>query len=49
VDRSPDRAILLTHYDLVTPYYHRHKYDGTITNNIVYPLTRSHYGGIGAP
>lgn len=24
--------------DLVTPMYSRHKYDGTITNNIVYPI-----------
>jgi len=28
----------------VTPYYVRHKYDGTITNNIVYPTTRALYG-----
>lgn len=40
------RPILFAHYDLVTPYYHRHKYDGTITNNIVYPLTRCLYGQI---
>ena len=26
------------------PLYHRHKYDGTITNSIVYPLTRALYG-----
>ncbi|MDP7421293.1 MAG: glycosyltransferase [bacterium] len=25
-------------YDYVTPFYSRHKYDGTITNNICYPL-----------
>jgi glucosylglycerate synthase len=30
--------------DFVAPYYHRHKFDGTITNNIVYPLTRALYG-----
>jgi len=30
--------------DFVAPLYHRHKYDGTITNAIVYPLTRSLYG-----
>jgi glucosylglycerate synthase len=30
--------------DFVAPYYRRHKYDGTITNNIVYPLTRALYG-----
>ncbi len=28
----------------VTPYYIRHKYDGTITNNICYPMTRMLYG-----
>jgi glycosyltransferase involved in cell wall biosynthesis len=38
------RPILFAQYDLVTPFYQRHKYDGTITNNIVYPLTRSLYG-----
>lgn len=31
-------------HDFVAPYYHRHKYDGTITNSIVYPLTRALYG-----
>jgi glycosyltransferase involved in cell wall biosynthesis len=31
-------------YQYVTPIYNRHKYDGTITNNIVYNLTRSLYG-----
>lgn len=31
-------------YDFVAPVYVRHKYDGTITNNIVYNLTRSLYG-----
>jgi glycosyltransferase involved in cell wall biosynthesis len=30
--------------DFVTPLYRRHKYDGTITNNIVYPLTRALFG-----
>lgn len=30
--------------DLVAPLYARHKYDGTITNGIVYPLTRALYG-----
>jgi glycosyltransferase involved in cell wall biosynthesis len=28
----------------VTPYYIRHKYDGTITNSICYPLTTALYG-----
>ena len=30
--------------DFVAPLYDRHKYDGTITNSIVYPLTRAFYG-----
>ena len=38
------RPILFADYDFVAPYYQRHKYDGTITNSIVYPLTRSLYG-----
>ncbi|MGB3730296.1 MAG: glycosyltransferase [Thermodesulfobacteriota bacterium] len=31
-------------YDFVVPIYSRHKYDGTITNNIAYPLLRTLYG-----
>ncbi len=31
-------------FDYVAPLYLRHKYDGTITNSIVYPLTRALYG-----
>ena len=31
-------------YDFVAPMYARYKYDGTITNNIAYPLTRALYG-----
>ncbi len=31
-------------YEYVSPVYSRYKYDGTITNNIVYNLTRSLYG-----
>ena len=31
-------------FDYVAPLYHRHKYDGTITNSIIYPLTRALYG-----
>jgi len=38
------RPILDEKYDYVAPYYLRHKYDGTITNSIVYPLTRALYG-----
>ena len=36
--------ILIKDYDYVCPLYSRHKYDGTITNSIVYPLTRALYG-----
>ena len=38
------RPILKEGYDYVAPYYLRHKYDGTITNSIIYPLTRALYG-----
>jgi glucosylglycerate synthase len=31
-------------FDYVAPLYARHKFDGTITNSIVYPLTRTLYG-----
>ncbi|HEX2715739.1 MAG TPA: cell wall biosynthesis glycosyltransferase [Candidatus Acidoferrales bacterium] len=31
-------------FDYIAPYYLRHKYDGTITNGIVYPLTRALFG-----
>jgi hypothetical protein len=31
-------------YDFVAPVYLRHKYDATITNNIVYFMTRALYG-----
>ncbi len=36
--------VLYHGYDFAAPYYRRHKYDGTITNSIVYPLTRALYG-----
>ena len=35
---------VLAGYDHVSPFYRRHKFDGTITNSFVYPLTRSLYG-----
>lgn len=38
------KPVLDENYDYVSPYYMRHKYDGTITNSIVYPLTRALYG-----
>lgn len=38
------RPVLEGHADYVAPLYHRHKFDGTITNSVVYPLTRALYG-----
>ena len=38
------KPILDEGYDYTTPLYRRHKYDGTITNSIVYPVTRALYG-----
>ncbi|MFY9397808.1 MAG: glycosyltransferase, partial [Desulfomonilia bacterium] len=35
---------LFNDFGYVAPLYVRHKYDGTITNNIAYPLTRCLYG-----
>jgi glycosyltransferase involved in cell wall biosynthesis len=36
--------VLSKGYQFVAPVYLRHKYDGTITNNIVYNITRALYG-----
>lgn len=38
------KPVLSGEFDYVAPLYHRHKFDGTITNSIVYPLTRTLYG-----
>ncbi len=35
---------LMGRFDYVSPIYVRHKYDGTITNHIAYPLLRSLFG-----
>ncbi len=35
---------LMGRFDYVTPIYVRHKYDGTITNHIAYPLLRTLFG-----
>jgi glycosyltransferase involved in cell wall biosynthesis len=35
---------LFQDFGFVAPLYVRHKYDGTITNSIAYPLTRALYG-----
>ncbi|UCF79555.1 MAG: glycosyltransferase [Candidatus Eiseniibacteriota bacterium] len=36
--------VLREGFDYVTPLYARHKYDGSITNSIVYPMARALYG-----
>lgn len=36
--------ILARGFDYVSPYYLRHKFDGTITNGIIYPITRALFG-----
>ncbi|RJR18759.1 MAG: glycosyl transferase family 2 [Nitrospiraceae bacterium] len=36
--------VALKNFGFVTPYYSRHKYDGTITNMIAYPMTCALYG-----
>ena len=36
--------ILKGGFDYTTPLYSRHKFDGTITNTVTYPLTRALYG-----
>jgi glycosyltransferase involved in cell wall biosynthesis len=38
------KPVLTGQFDYVSPLYRRHKYDGTITNSIIYPLTRALYG-----
>jgi glycosyltransferase involved in cell wall biosynthesis len=38
------RPVYAEGFDCVVPLYARHKFDGTITNSIVYPLTRALYG-----
>ena len=38
------RPIYEEGFDYVAPLYARHKFDGTITNSIVYPMTRALYG-----
>ena len=38
------KPVIENNFDYVCPLYYRHKYDGTITNSIVYPVTRALYG-----
>ncbi len=36
--------VLYRGFDYIAPFYLRHKYDGTITNSIIYPMTRMLFG-----
>ena len=38
------RPIYRDHFDLITPLYHRHKFDGLLINNVLYPMVRAVYG-----
>lgn len=42
--QSLGQPVLQDRFDFITPHYLRYKYDGTITNNLAYPLTRALYG-----
>jgi hypothetical protein len=37
------RPVYLDDFDLVTPVYRRHKFDGLLLRNLVYPMTRALY------
>ena len=38
------RPIYHDNFDLITPVYQRHKFDGLLLRNLVYPMTRALYG-----
>ncbi|HET9178711.1 MAG TPA: glycosyl transferase family 2 [Terriglobia bacterium] len=38
------RPVYKEHCDMVTPIYHRHKYDGMLVNNIIAPVISAVYG-----
>ncbi len=38
------RPVYKEQFDFVTPVYHRHKFDGLLINNIIYPMVRAVYG-----
>jgi len=38
------RPIYYDNFDLVTPIYRRHKFEGLLMRNLVYPMTRALYG-----
>jgi len=42
--KSMTDAILIGAFDFAAPYYTRFKFDGTITNTIVYPITPALFG-----
>jgi glycosyltransferase involved in cell wall biosynthesis len=37
------RPVIRDNFDLVTPIYERHKFDGLLVRNLVYPITRALY------
>jgi glucosylglycerate synthase len=38
------RPVLEREFDFVAPYYRRHKFEGAISNGLLYPMTRALYG-----
>jgi hypothetical protein len=38
------RPVYKDGFDFVTPTYHRHKFDGLLVTNLLYPMTRALYG-----
>ena len=38
------RPVYQGNFDFVTPLYRRHKFDGLLMSNLVYPMTRAFYG-----
>jgi hypothetical protein len=38
------RPVYYEHFDLVAPTYQRHKFDGLLTTNLLYPMVRALYG-----
>lgn len=38
------RPVYYEGFDLVSPTYHRHKFDGLLTTNLLYPMVRALYG-----
>lgn len=38
------RPVYQGNFDFVTPLYRRHKFDGLLMRNLVYPMTRAFYG-----